>query len=162
LTGLWLLIDKIWRRGLPQRSVVCLQAGALILGMLGGIHVLDIGPGWRLLCGLWTGHVVVIWLVTGASQLEAWLSRSPTGPLSWSREQTLIALIAMAAMPFLARALATASQTGWWLWAGGIVGGAAALAVTIAWVLLVLTRMAFVTRHQGREPLSCGFDVRHR
>jgi hypothetical protein len=155
LTGLWLLIDQIWRRGLPERSVVCMQAGALILAMLGGIHVLDIGPGWRLLCGLWTGHVAVVWLVTGASQLEAWFRRSPAGALSWSRRQTLMALIAMAIMPMLAIVLAAVPQTGWWLWTGAIVGGAAALAAVTMRLLLLLTAMAFVAPRPGRKLLGC-------
>jgi len=71
LTMAWLIASglwgrSLWRRGLPCRSVLAVNILCLTAAMLGGMHIIDIGPRWRMLCGLWTGHVAVLWLV-GAS-----------------------------------------------------------------------------------------------
>jgi uncharacterized membrane protein len=137
LTGLWLLAGGLRRRGLPDRHVVVLQVGALILALLGGIHVVDFGARWRLLCGLWTGHVAVVWLVTGAAQLGAWLGGLPADPLNWSPRQTRTALMAIGIMPVLAGLTATLPPRGWWGATVGVVGGAAVLALAVGQVLLV-------------------------
>ena len=143
LTGVWLLASRIWRRGLPQRRVVCLQAGALILALLGGLHVLDTGPGWRLLCGLWTGHVAAVWLVTGASQLKVSTRRMPSGMLTWPRKATVQAIVASLAMPLLAGLLVVCPHKAWWGWTSAIVCGSAILAAAVTRALLVLAIVAW-------------------
>jgi len=70
ITGTWLGLSGIWRRGLPTPGLILLHAAMLLAAILGGVHVIDPGPTWRLLCGLWTGHVVVFWLVGAAVHLR--------------------------------------------------------------------------------------------
>ena len=65
LTLAWLIASGIWRRGLPGRCVLCVHAMALLTAGLGGLHVIDAGPCWRLTCGLLTGHVTASWLAAG-------------------------------------------------------------------------------------------------
>jgi len=66
LTGLWILASGLWRRALPERSAAYAHIVMLLAAMAGGVHWLDAGPTWRLVCGLWTGHVAMLWLVGGA------------------------------------------------------------------------------------------------
>ena len=84
VTGVWLLLSRAARRGLPAYGVVCAQALALLVALAGGLHVLDSGPTWRLLCGLWTGHVALLWLVGGGNQLRAAARGGPAGPCVWA------------------------------------------------------------------------------
>jgi hypothetical protein len=78
LTAGWLIGTGLWRRGLPSRRLFPLHAAILLAAMLGGVHMLDFGPTWRVLCGLWTGHVVIVWLLGGGREL--WLGT--TGGIS--------------------------------------------------------------------------------
>ena len=66
LTGLWLVASGAWRRALPERSVAYAHIAMLLAAIAGGVHWVDAGPAWRLVCGLWTGHVAMLWLVGGA------------------------------------------------------------------------------------------------
>jgi len=66
LTGLWLVASGAWRRALPERSVAYANIVMLLAAMAGGVHWVDAGPTWRLVCGLWTGHVAMLWLAGGA------------------------------------------------------------------------------------------------
>jgi hypothetical protein len=70
MTAAWLLASGVWRRGLPDRRTMWVHAAMLMAAMLGGMHLLDPGPAWRLVCGLWTGHVAMLWLVGGAVELR--------------------------------------------------------------------------------------------
>jgi len=58
-----------WRRGLPSRSIFAVNVAALLAAILGGLHVLDFGPLWRLACGMWTGQVATLWLIGGSVHL---------------------------------------------------------------------------------------------
>jgi len=69
ITGMWLWISGLWRRGLPCRSLALIQIAIILIAMIGGIHWIDPGPRWRMLCGLWAGQVTVWWLITGAVSL---------------------------------------------------------------------------------------------
>lgn len=62
VTGAWLVASGLWRRGFPGVWAVVMQCGLLLVALLGGIHVVDPGARWRMMCGLWTGHVAVLWL----------------------------------------------------------------------------------------------------
>ena len=98
LTAGWLIGTGLWRRGLPGRRIFPLHTGILLAAMIGGMHVIDFGPTWRVLCGLWTGHVIIVWMVGGGREL--WLG--VTGGLSAgdcsSRRHEIHSLAAMAAV----------------------------------------------------------------
>ena len=65
-TLVWLILTRTCRRGLSSRSITLLHIAMILTAMAGGIHLLDTGPRWRLLCGLWTGHVITLWLLGDA------------------------------------------------------------------------------------------------
>lgn len=67
ITAGWLMAVGMRRRGLPPMGIILVNAAALLAAMLGGLHVIDSGPAWRLACGLWTGHVVMLWLFCAAT-----------------------------------------------------------------------------------------------
>jgi protein tyrosine phosphatase (PTP) superfamily phosphohydrolase (DUF442 family) len=80
LTALWLLASGIARRGLPHTREALAQVGMLLAAMAGGLHWIDAGPTWRLLCGLWTGHVAMVWLVAAAAHMRlrtGWHGHAP-------------------------------------------------------------------------------------
>lgn len=163
LTGMWLLAGGVRRRGLPELSVVCIHAGALIVALLGGLHVFDFGPAWRLMCGLWTGHVAMTWLVTGATQVRAWTRAASADELAWSRRQTMEAWIAVIAPVAIAPALTMAPPASWNLWACAIIGGALLLAGVCLRAICVLIGTAKVvatvglnTRRPGRKRSRLG------
>jgi uncharacterized membrane protein len=79
LTGLWLVASGAWRRALPERSAAYAHIVMLLAAMAGGVHWLDAGPTWRLVCGLWTGHVAMLWLVGGAGHFLRLAGRVPLG-----------------------------------------------------------------------------------
>ncbi len=138
LTAVWLLRWGLWRRGLPGRGAVAVEAAALATAMLGGLHVLDFGPIWRVLCGLWTGHVAVVWFVGGAAELRA-LSRPQGAPMpAWPERARFAALAAPPALAVVAWGIMRLPPNGWWIWslaaAMGLVslgaaGGVAAVGV---------------------------------
>jgi uncharacterized membrane protein len=150
LTAAWLLTTQIRRRGVPPASVAWGYGAALIAALFGGIHVLDFGPRWRLLCGLWTGHVVLVWLFTGATQLWAWSRGRSSESLVWTRRETLAAWVALAALAAVALAWPAPLSGPWSVWACATVAGGAMLAATAvrAIVLLSLAARGFIP---GRE-----------
>jgi len=79
LTGLWLVASGAWRRALPERSAAYAHIAMLLAAMAGGAHWVDAGPAWRLVCGLWTGHVAMLWLVGGAGHFLRLAGRVPLG-----------------------------------------------------------------------------------
>ena len=64
-TLVWLILSGLWRNGLPSRGVFAIQCAVLLVAGLGGWHVIDTGPRWRLACGLFTGYVTTYWLAVG-------------------------------------------------------------------------------------------------
>src|SRR5512137_2220430 len=70
VTAVWLLLTRIDRQGLPRGAALAVQVGALLAALLGGLHVIDAGPLWRFACGLWTGHVVIVWLLSASAELR--------------------------------------------------------------------------------------------
>jgi hypothetical protein len=132
LTALWLLVSGLWRRGLPGRGAVAVEAAALATAMLGGLHVLDFGPIWRVLCGLWTGHVVIVWLVGGAAELRA-LSRPQGAHLpAWPNRARLTALAATPTLAVLGWSVMRLPPTAWWAWALAAALGLASLGTAAA------------------------------
>jgi hypothetical protein len=69
ITGTALLGSGAWRRGYPPGGKVILHAALLLAAMAGGLHWIDAGPAWRVLCGFWTGHVAAAWLLGGGAVL---------------------------------------------------------------------------------------------
>jgi uncharacterized membrane protein len=141
LTGVWLLASGIWRRGLPERSVSIANILMLAAAMLGGLHIIDGTPAWRLTCGLWTGHVAMLWLVGGATHLRqaaarrrmaAELSTYPAREAAerallidppWPRRDTGQALAAAPILAALAALFDRFAITGWSFWTGLAVLG---------------------------------------
>ena len=99
-TAIWLAASGLWRRGLPSRPVLLGHLAMLAAGILGGLHVIDAGPAWRVACGLWTGHVAAAWLLGGA--LALW---RPQRPLPWRRRDEFRALAAGPVLGALALAV---------------------------------------------------------
>ena len=145
LTALWPLGWRLWRSGLPGRRAVIVEAIALATAMLAGLHVIEGGATWRLLCGLWTGHVVMLWLVGGAAELRA-LSRPGRAPLpAWTKRTQLAALAVVPLLALLALAFVRLPPVGWYVWTT-----AAALGV----VALLLAGIAAVTAVGGQLRLA--------
>jgi uncharacterized membrane protein len=127
LTASWLLGWRLWSSGLPGRRAVIVEAVALATAMLGGLHVLDGGATWRLLCGLWTGHVVMLWLVGGAAELRA-LKRPDRSPLpAWTKRAQLAALAAVPLLALLACVFWRLPAVGWYVWTMAAALGVLAL-----------------------------------
>ncbi len=138
LAAMWVLAQGVWRRGLPSLPLVCAQAGTLVVALLGGLHVLDFGPGWRLLCGMWTGEVAVLWLVNGVTQLQGWRRATAADRLAWSFSQSVGGWIAVFAPVPLAVLSAALPRAGWYAWSGAITAGAIALALVILWTAIAI------------------------
>ena len=153
LTAGWLAITGLWRRGLPSWGVFLTQAALLLAAMFGGTHAIDSGPTWRLVCGLWTGHVAVVWLVTGGQHLRL-LAQPVTGrQLRWRRRDKLASIAAVVAIwPAGALWPATVGLR-WHLWAGVIVVGAGCLVGAAAYGISGLGW--WVILRAGRQPSSC-------
>ena len=102
--------------------------GLLLAAQAGGLGVLDPGPAWRLACGMWTGHVALLWLIGGARQLLR-PARRP-----WPRGRTLQALAAPVVLAALAGALTFRPPpwAGQGAWAWALAAGAACLTIAAA------------------------------
>ena len=92
LTAAWVLVARLWRRGLPPGALLASHVLVLAGAILGGVHVLDFGPLWRLVCGLATGHILLLWLVMGAAHLWRAGRQTVAPPQPWRRIDRAIAL----------------------------------------------------------------------
>ncbi len=130
-TAIWMLLCGIWRRGLASWSVFVANVAVLLAAILGGVGVFDAGPTWRLICGLWTGHVVMLWLVGGTVHL--WSLSRPQRPLQlpWLARHKLQALAAPAVLGGLAGLFGELHGLGCLFWSGAGLFGAAALLVAV-------------------------------
>ena len=100
LTALSLLLPKLRRGTLPTPPASILHVLILLIAGMGGLHIVDMGPRWRFLCGSWSGHVFALWLWAGGSQL---LRRDLTPPAPWDvsmqiRGIGLVALVSLLAL----------------------------------------------------------------
>jgi uncharacterized membrane protein len=144
VTLLWLAASGLWRRGLPSNRVLAAHVALLLVALAGGLHWIDPGPRWRLTCGLWTGHVTVLWLVGGAVLLRGAAPRphaapTPDAQTAWRLRETASAL----AMPLVFTVVAISFHhlewLGWTLWTSLVAAGTLGLgsAVIAAFGLLV-------------------------
>ncbi len=148
LTGGWLIATGLWKRGLPGRKIIILNIIVLLTAMFGGIHLIDLGPRWRLLCGLWTGHVAILWLTGGASQLYFSLHRTKSG---WYRKHQIQAFIIFAGLTTLGVIFPWLTWPGATFWIVTVVLGllmlcsafATASLIIIRWCLRRLLRMFY-------------------
>ncbi|MBM4017967.1 MAG: DUF2085 domain-containing protein [Planctomycetes bacterium] len=131
LTAAWLLASGLWRRALPDRSVALAQIAMLLAAMAGGLSLADLGPAWRLLCGLWTGHVALAWLWGGANHLLALSRPGPFVDPPWPRGLRAGALAAGPALAAVALMFARYASTGWLLASVAAAAGAAFLALAL-------------------------------
>ncbi len=142
----WLLLTGVWRRGLAPNGVLALHVATLLVAMAGGLHWLDLGPRWRMACGLWTGHVVTLWLVGGCAE-QMWRSREGirrclwSRTLTWARREILQAVFALPVLCALAAGFYRLEWLGWWFWSLAATAGLAiaSLAVASGAVVLVVS-----------------------
>lgn len=129
LTAVWLALSGRWRRGLPTLGVLLLHIGPIVVAGLGGTHVMDAGATWRLMCGLWTGHMIMWWLIGGVVRL--WRGR--TGRRARRRHDRLLvvqAVLVLLVLAGLSVVFDLLLALGWYFWAGAAALGAACLAAS--------------------------------
>jgi len=144
LTGLWLAASGIWRRGLPDWSVFIVNTIVLLAAGVGGLHLVGGGPAWRVTAGLWTGHVLTLWLAGAIVHLapSSWLSR-PVAE-SWRTSEKLQAIALAALMPVVAWLVPALLWLGVAFWSGVAIFGATLLAVLILSGLALSVRFGCV------------------
>ena len=156
LTVAWLGLSGIWRRGLAPNGVLALHVGVLLAAMAGGLHWIDLGPRWRLACGLWTGHVAALWIIGGLMEkAKGGLLRNRTtrSPTAWPRWATTQAVLALPLLFGLAASFAWLERLGWWFWTLFALTGVVAVFGMAALAIVVLaTRLAPGGRARRREP----------
>jgi uncharacterized membrane protein len=135
----WLIFSRAYRRGLPSRSLTLLHIAMILTAMAGGIHLLDPGPRWRLLCGIWTGHVITLWLMGSGIQLR-YLSGSRTVlQKPWRTREKIGALITAGFVTILAVIFPYLQILGGFFWSIVILLGFLALAGILFFSILSLT-----------------------
>lgn len=136
LTAVWLAASGLWRRGLPSWSVFAVNVIVLLAALAGGLHLVPAGPKWRAICGLWTGHVVLLWLVGGAVHLRR--LRRGESQLIWRRRDKAQALAAPALLSGLGAASPWLTRSGWYVWTAAAAAGAILMAVAVVAAALSL------------------------
>ena len=111
----------------------------LLTAILGGVHVIDPGPTWRLLCGLWTGQVTVLWLTLGGAHLRHMCRPVTRSPLRWTGRDKLQAVGIAAGLTILAAAFPLLRGLGWYVWVAVILSGAAVLVIAVAGAAAAVT-----------------------
>jgi hypothetical protein len=149
LTALWLLGTGIWRRGLPSWSVFLLNVAVLIAAMLGGLHVIDPGPLWRLAFGLWTGHVATLWLAGAAVHLSSLSRPDVRAELPWRATDKVQGLAFPVALAGLAALFPILLPLGWSFWTATAFLGAGVLAAT---VLMAALAVVYCASRTWRSP----------
>lgn len=138
LTGIWLLLSRGWRRGLPCLEVFLVNVGMLLTAMLGGLHIIDPGPRWRLMCGLWTGHVIVLWLIGAAWHLYILLNHGVQKRLTWTTNDKAQAFVCAALLTVVALIFDKLICLGWYPWTMVIVIGASTIFCTTFLAVTIL------------------------
>ena len=149
LTALWLAGSGIWRRGLPGPGVLVTHGALLGAAMLGGLHVIDPGPQWRLLFGLWTGHVVTFWLIGAGVQLHSSARPDSRRPLPWEASDRLQALVLPMVLTGIAALFPLVLPLGWHFWTTSAISGAAVL---FAAMLVAIVYCLSCVRTRGLPP----------
>lgn len=150
LTALWVLGTGLWRRGLPTRGVVAVNAAMLLAAMLGGLHVVDPGPLWRFALGLWTGHVALLWLAGAAGHFRSLMQPDPREELPWRTRDTIQAMAFPVGLAALAASFPILHSLGWTLWTAIAFLGAAALAAALPTALLTTAQCGLRRRHSAQ------------
>ena len=149
LTGLWLWLGRPRRRGLPSLDIVLVHSVILLTAMVAGLHLLDFGPRWRLLCGAGTGHVITLWLSGATVHLNLlYKSQSPPSAL-WRRRDKIEGLLCVALITLFAWAFDKLTFLGWHFYAGVVIAGAFFLTV-----LIVRTGASLILNFTKSERLS--------
>ena len=138
LTAVWLAATGIWRRGLGSWSVFLVNELVLLAAMLGGAHVWDGSSVWKLTCGLWTGHVMLLWLLGGGGHL--WRLSRPARPaqLPWRTGEKLQGLAAPLLLAGLAQIVPLILPIGWAVWALAAAAGSVALTLAVGGAAVAL------------------------
>jgi uncharacterized membrane protein len=145
LTGMYLLLTRAWRRGLPNAAVVLLHSCLLIAALVGGLGVIDPGPMWRLLCGVWTGHVIMIWLIGASVHLYHLAHCRNPKIYAWRRRDQIEGLICAAVVSAFALSFTALDFLGWYFWTMVTTIGAlfilgAVISVGVHVILLAILR----------------------
>ena len=151
VTAIWLLLSGIWRRGLPSRGILLVDAVVLLTAILGGLHIIDPGPKWRLTCGLWTGHIFVLWLGTAAGNLHCLSKQQEKAKLCWRPKNKVQALLVILLMPLLAVAWCWLAFLGWPFWTS--VAGVGLLKLLIVTLLAIICASRFIMARVGSRSL---------
>ena len=137
MTCAGILSMRTWQAGLPSARVAYAHIAMLLAALAGGIHIIDLGPTWRFMCGAWTGHVAILWLIGATSCLHQRRAPNISTLRSWSSGDSLCQgalLILLMVMPLFRHRVITVLPN---LWAAvaiaGLVlgGGLTVLAVTM-------------------------------
>jgi uncharacterized membrane protein len=142
VTMLWMLASGVFRHGLPPRLVAVIETVSLAAAMIGGLHALDVGPAWRMLCGLWTGHVAVVWLVGASVQLFGTGSSGGTHATRWRRGQIIQGAGAPVVLALFVLAPTHLRNTGWWFWTVVALVGLVAITVAAAVAIIAVAARA--------------------
>lgn len=157
ITATWLLLTRVHHQGLARGAALVVQLAVLLAALLGGLHVIDAGPRWRFACGLWTGHVAIVWLLSAAAALRV----PPTAARTTERDTTAQSIGVAVALGLLALAWTRVSAFGWWFWTAAAVAGAlavlAAMGVAAAAVAarVLADRASPVDTGQGKAAARC-------
>lgn len=140
LTSVWLSVSGIWRCGLPSMSVFLVHLVILLLAMLGGLHIIDPGPQWRFLFGLWTAHVVTAWMVGAALYLWTQLGSTTRQPRAWRTTDKFQSVLFPMLLAGLAALIPALLSLGWTFWTTIAVLGWVVLSVVILGVIVLLIK----------------------
>ena len=154
VTGVWLLASGLWRRGLPSRRVGTAQGLLLLAAMLGGIHAIDLGPTWRVLCGLWTGHGVLSWLVGGAQHLRSASRGAAGGAPRWTGRDELQWSCVAGWLTLAALLLPIQGVLGWSAWTAIVAGGAVSLTLALSGAVIATTAWCTSNRRSSAPPTA--------
>jgi hypothetical protein len=139
----WIAAGRLWRRGLPPRIVLVVHVAVLAAALLGGLHVIDAGAAWRLVCGLLSGHVFLLWLTSGAGYLWRLRRVESSPPPPWRRGQTIWALVMVPLLAAAGVAFAEYLPPPRPLWVAASVAGLIALAIAVVWAVVAGARWAY-------------------
>jgi hypothetical protein len=156
LTAAWLAATGIRRRGLPSWGVFLVHEAALLAALLAGVHVWAWGasPVGKLTCGLWTGHVAILWLIGGAGHLWRLSRPAPRAQLPWRTGDKVQAAAAPLVLAGLAQLIPHAMSLGWGFWSAVVVAGALALAAAVAAAAAaIIAYVLALLRRRGCAPV---------
>jgi uncharacterized integral membrane protein len=154
LTALWLFATGIWRRGLPGRSVFPINVAFLFAAMMGGLHVIDTGPSWRFACGLWTGHVSMLWLSGAAVQFRRLSQPNAPAALPWRAAEKIQGMAFPVALAGIAAVFPRLLPLGWRVWTAAAGLGVVVLAAAIFAAFLAMAYRASQSRRSRIPDVS--------